>query len=744
MKGTLFSADFVQDSDGNLKLLEFNTDTGFYSSALTHFDYSGLHNIISSSNIVDFHVISKGFQDKFVTQLSQSLATQGVISTFTNTVEEDYALYPTVVTDAADKFILRLAYDESTVFDSTYCKDNSEIFKLFHDNSNSGSVAEIYHSSSDGIYDSLRREANSATAPDLVLKRTQSSDSKVGFIKVEGTGSAAENISNFITSVGSDHFVTNYYDSSESSQSSYRSYNIVHGSEFDLINLANLKIPAIFEKPTSLTVSGSRVDDKHFYELSTNYPFFQPKDGYGGIFEDEYISDVNGNPVLVSSASIGTSYQSYFVSGSPDSDLVSVFSDWTFDGSSVPSGSYVTSSVLTNSVRSTLNKKLVSNLVVSGGASIRLTGNQHLLVYDSTEDHLTYKEAYQIDEVTDSFLKLDGTLVGVDSNTIEILEDEHYAYLLDMEEVDTYIVNESGINIKVVAHNACFPAGTKITLVGGGHKNIEDIEPGFEVVSYDVTKGEFTTARVEELKSSLQDGLLEIKTETGEEIKATLGHKMYTVQGWRDAKDLRVGDYLLNSLGHSTAIVSIDKHEGEFKVYHLMNVGSDHSYFANDLLVHNYSMAGYCFVDGTEVTLASGDVKNIEDIKQGDEVLTLNETTGEQESKVVYGILTPKHNDLVTYTLEDGTVITSTYDHPYYVDGLELKSFNPVKTNSLYNIGREVGKIEKGDVLIKADGSKSAIVHIDAELKENDVQTTIIRVVDNFNFYANGILVHNK
>ena len=94
--------------------------------------------------------------------------------------------------------------------------------------------------------------------------------------------------------------------------------------------------------------------------------------------------------------------------------------------------------------------------------------------------------------------------------------------------------------------------------------------------------------------------------------------------------------------------------------------------------------------------------------------------------------------------MEDGTVITSTYDHPYYVDGLELKSFNPVKTNSLYNIGREVGKIEKGDVLIKADGSKSAIVEIDAELKENNVQTTIIRVVDNFNFYANGILVHNK
>jgi hypothetical protein len=29
MKGTLFSADFVKDSSGNLRLLELNTDTGF-------------------------------------------------------------------------------------------------------------------------------------------------------------------------------------------------------------------------------------------------------------------------------------------------------------------------------------------------------------------------------------------------------------------------------------------------------------------------------------------------------------------------------------------------------------------------------------------------------------------------------------------------------------------------------------------------------------------------------------------
>ena len=39
MKGTVFSSDFVKDSNGNLRLLELNTDTGFLSQELANFDF---------------------------------------------------------------------------------------------------------------------------------------------------------------------------------------------------------------------------------------------------------------------------------------------------------------------------------------------------------------------------------------------------------------------------------------------------------------------------------------------------------------------------------------------------------------------------------------------------------------------------------------------------------------------------------------------------------------------------------
>jgi len=52
MKGVLFSADFVEDNDGNYRLLEVNTDTGFISSSInTTFDFAPLKQVIADNNI---------------------------------------------------------------------------------------------------------------------------------------------------------------------------------------------------------------------------------------------------------------------------------------------------------------------------------------------------------------------------------------------------------------------------------------------------------------------------------------------------------------------------------------------------------------------------------------------------------------------------------------------------------------------------------------------------------------------
>jgi intein/homing endonuclease len=98
--------------------------------------------------------------------------------------------------------------------------------------------------------------------------------------------------------------------------------------------------------------------------------------------------------------------------------------------------------------------------------------------------------------------------------------------------------------------------------------------------------------------------------------------------------------------------------------------------------------------------------------------------------------------------LSDGTTIQCTEDHPIYVNGLGIASFDPESTEERYDVGTEdlertVSKIKEGDKVKLIDGNESEIIAIiPNDLK--GVPTCIIEVVDNHNFYANKILVHNK
>jgi hypothetical protein len=730
MKGTLFSADFVKDSTGNLRLLELNTDTGASAAWAARLDFSGLINVITSNNINEVHVIYKQFQDNIVEAFSQSITESGAPITFYSHIEEVETIYPTIIEDADNKFILRLAYDESAIFDSTYCRDKEQVLKLFHDNENYNAVPEFYFSSSlETTYDNLRREASSTNMPDLALKNVNNVKGSITFLKVQGTGSVEENFNSFLDKLGEERLAVNYYESiGESNQRSIRSINVIYGPNLETIQLGCFDGGAIFDKPATLKLGEDGVvNTKHYYELTTNYPVFNGENSYGGLFEDEQITDINNTPVSVSTAVVGDKYLSYYVSGSPDTDSIIGFTSWSYPGSQFPSGSYVTSSVLINKVETPLYRNLISHIQTDSSASIRATGNQHILVYDSSSNELRYKPIYEIDIDTDSFLKLDGGLEGVASNDVEVLEGEHSTFLLDFEEVDTYVLHESGLNLKVIAHNACFPAGTEITLLNGDVKNIEDIQPGDEVLSYNIESKELSAGRVSALNVSTQENLVHLTTDSGHDVKCTLGHRIYTTTGWKDAGDINVGDSLLGSEGMEVQVSTKDIIKGEFEVYHIMNVGNDHSYFANGLLVHNYSRAG-CFIAGTKITLADGTSKNIEEVEVGEEVLTFNEEAQINATGKVGDLKKHEVNSVVRLTFDNSTVIVTTEKHPFYVVGEGWVPAGQLKelVNCLYT-----------------DGSLALLSTVE-KLEEKHTVYNLLSVAPNHTFYAHGILVHNK
>lgn len=755
MKGTLFSADFVKDTNGNLRLLELNTDTDFWSGSLSQIDFTDFFSVLSSNNIDTIDIIHKPGHIHFVNYLSESIQGQSNITTFNSHEEDISTIYPTAVEDADNKFILRLAYDESAVFDSTYCKNTLELHKLFIDGNETSAIPPMYVSSSDFLYDGLVKTSNDINVPDVTIKRSDIVHQSLSFYKVpQGEGESVEQaFDSFISSQYQDsNILMNYIDTPGSEHKSIRSFNIIYGSNLDIINLTTVNPSAAFSKPTELSINAdSSIAKKHYYEFTTNYPKYTSENAYGGIFEEELIADANGNPIQISNAVVGESFKSFYIEGTPDTDNVKVFTDWSYPGQTLPSGSYVTSSVLINSIEQPLPNNLISHLYYGSG-SFRANGAQHILIYDSIQDVIRYEEIARIIPGSHQVFKLDGSTIDITDNTFEILnEDGLSTYILDLEQTDTFALYDNDINIKIVTHN-CFPEGTRILLEDGSYKNIEDLSTSDVLLTYNNDKGQYGKGSASSIRESIQDKLVHIVTENGEEIKSTPLHRFYVEEkGWIHAEKIEVGDLLFNKDGIFVQVKSLDVLSGEFKVYHIIDVKGDHTYFAEDILVHNFKLMPTCFSAGTRITMSDHSEKFIEEVEVGDEVFGWD---GEKLVPAKVIAIDSEHkvgdhaerckvlgDEPSLYTIDE-TGIEFTPEHPFLTkDG--WKSVSPDPSQEPFKSQQEPKVLRVGDEInIRGEWTPIGEIRV---VRSNPEETVYNITVEGVHSYlAEGIIVHNK
>ena len=162
----------------------------------------------------------------------------------------------------------------------------------------------------------------------------------------------------------------------------------------------------------------------------------------------------------------------------------------------------------------------------------------------------------------------------------------------------------------------------------------------------------------------------------------------------------------------------------------------------------NETRSNNCFVAGTKVLMSNGKQKLIEKIKIGDIVTSYNFNLKQLELKRVLATFNPLHDDLVEFTFENGTSTIHTYDHPYYIIGKGWCSYNPKLTIDRYSShATELSgatQVALGDYCLLGDGvTQVKLVGIN-EIESDMVPTYNFTVEDNKNYFADGILVHNK
>ncbi len=149
-----------------------------------------------------------------------------------------------------------------------------------------------------------------------------------------------------------------------------------------------------------------------------------------------------------------------------------------------------------------------------------------------------------------------------------------------------------------------------------------------------------------------------------------------------------------------------------------------------------------CFPAGTKITISDGTIKNIEDVKIGDNILSFDETIQEQRIGKVLELESPIRDHMCKISFEDKSSIKLTDEHPIYTNN-GWKSIDPLNT-LLENPNLDfVFELNVGDNVLFEDNNYKKV--IDINCWKEIIQTYNLKNIEGYNnFYAEGVLVHNK
>lgn len=207
-----------------------------------------------------------------------------------------------------------------------------------------------------------------------------------------------------------------------------------------------------------------------------------------------------------------------------------------------------------------------------------------------------------------------------------------------------------------------------------------------------------------------------------------------------------IGDCVLTSEIKPHALKVYKDNFGEDNI-----VGDITSIEGKDIPDFDMLLAGFpCLVEGTQVYTLDG-YKNIEDIRVGDYVITHT-----NEYREVLEVMRKTTNEFYNIELENGTIISVTENHPFYVLSdlpneeylLRWLKVKDLKEDMLVGIPIEIIEelgVEDMDNLCFYKGINALWIKITSKnkvLKENTKVYNLTVSKDN-SYTANGVIVHN-
>ena len=315
----------------------------------------------------------------------------------------------------------------------------------------------------------------------------------------------------------------------------------------------------------------------------------------------------------------------------------------------------------------------------------------------------------------------------------------------------------------------CFVKGSKVTLANKTKIAIEDVKIGDQVLGLNgintVTGYDRPMLIIDKVRSGTFYGI------NGLEKFVTSEHPILTNNGWKSidminaiifephlAKlligNLEIGDKILTESGNYITVNSIEKYEDQpqQELYNLLLDG-DHTFYLNDLLVHNKGgeggggAGGECNVPWALIIMADGTTKEIQFIQSGDSIQGFTGT-----NTVIENTAIKSSTRLVSFN-NIGYFATET--HPFMTangwgcfNTELLKSSNPDYYQLLKddNNGNELSTIIENSLVYAFVNGESVLTQVtNIEYKDNeDTIVYKLEVSGDRTFVVENIISHNK
>ena len=246
MRGVILGTDLLE-INGDVKILETNTNTTIYSDGASFLDYDVLFNTLNSLNITEFHFIFNELDSytpingPFVfKQKLQEKCVENNISFNEYPVPTNSVTVP-FIEDAPNKFILRQSYDTTALIDDTYCADKFGFFSLM---SGSTYVPNTYFVSSNGNVDTLTNVDYQSQNPNAIIKSRIPNYDLSLYPEIHVLSNSSQ-LNDLKTNLPEDYLIQEFIFSNDNlvdgKYAITRSIDIVYGSNLDVINLGGYK-----------------------------------------------------------------------------------------------------------------------------------------------------------------------------------------------------------------------------------------------------------------------------------------------------------------------------------------------------------------------------------------------------------------------------------------------------------------------------------------------------------------------